>query len=56
MDIFSPLDIGSVSFPNRTVMAPAVINSAGPDGLAPASAFFAGPTAAGSTFDAPCSE
>jgi 2,4-dienoyl-CoA reductase-like NADH-dependent reductase (Old Yellow Enzyme family)/thioredoxin reductase len=33
MDIFSPLDIGSVSFPNRTVMAPAVINSAGPDGL-----------------------
>lgn len=33
MDIFSPIQIGSVSFPNRTVMAPAVINSARPDGL-----------------------
>lgn len=33
MDIFSPIQIGNVWFPNRTVMAPAVINSARPDGF-----------------------
>lgn len=33
MDIFSPIQIGDISFPNRTVMAPAVINSATADGF-----------------------
>lgn len=33
MDLFSPIEVGSTTFQNRTVMAPMVTNNAGSDGV-----------------------